>query len=78
MRIYHETTHVSPANTAEWLCLSVINRFDLDTKAICFKDGIGFCLKKNVAINSLQYKSNVIAPDEAMKTEIERMGYHCV
>ena len=78
MQIYHESTFVNPASNPEWLSLSVINRWDLDTKHCCSKGGILFCLKKNTAINALQYKSEVIEPDESQKEEILRMGYICV
>lgn len=73
--IYHDSVFVNPATTSEWFSLSVVNMWDLETKHCCSKNGLLFCLKKNTAINSLQYKSEVVMPDENQKAEIMCMGY---
>ena len=55
--IYHESTYVNPATVIEWFALSVVNMWDLVTKPCCYRNGVAFCLKKNIAKNDVSWSS---------------------
>ncbi len=76
--VYSETQFVNPATNSEWFSLSVVNMWDFKTKPQFYRNNILFVLKKNTAVNSISYVSEIVKPTEDQKLEIENMGYRCI
>ena len=76
--IYHESTYVNPATVIEWFALSVVNMWDLVTKPCCYRNGVAFCLKKNIAKNDVSWSSETVIPSDEQNAELKSMGYNCV